>query len=158
MTARRELDPPVLDVLDLGQLKAEFAALPEPDTGSLVGRWDGTLVGSPAVVRHSRRLGSLTPLRGWCGKQFVDPHHVVNLVRADGVVREGLSGDVVLGSSRLDGRPAAVVVYRHTAPGPWKGLRGELRVLPGGDLLGMLLLQLGPVRLGPFPYRLHRSG
>ena len=151
------IDPLVLDVLTRDELRAEFARLPEPTTQSLVGRWDGTLVGTPSVVRRSRGAAALTPFHDWCGKEFTDAHHVVNLVRRGGMVRRSLAGDVVLGSSRLDGRPAAVVVYRHTARGPWRLFRGELRLMPDGDLLGMLMMPVGRLMIGPFPYRLTRG-
>lgn len=157
MTVVPDLDPATLRLLTVGELRARFAGLPEPETGALVGRWDGALVGRPSVVRRSRRLAAVTPLRHWCGKRFVDAHHVVNLLATDGTVRDGPAGEVVLGSSRLDGRPAAVVVYRHTMHGPWRGLRGELRLMPTGELLGMLLVHAGPLRLGPFPFLLRRA-
>ena len=56
-----------LSTLSMREARRVFSGLSAPQPGDLVGRWDGTMVGSPALRRLSRVIAACTPLRGWCG-------------------------------------------------------------------------------------------
>ena len=58
--------------------------------------------------------------------------------------------------------PAARLVwvadYSRTARPPVKWLRGEMRwMVPGGQVLGMLLVPVGRRVIGPFPFQMTRN-
>ena len=62
------------------------------------------------------------------------------------------------GGSLLDGRAALVADYSRTAAPPVKWLGGEMRwLVPGEQVLGMLVFPIGRRLLGPFPFQLTRS-
>ena len=135
-----------------------FSGLPAPQPGDLVGRWDGTMVGSPGLRRMSRVIAAFTPLRGWCGKQVEATGLVHNLVRRGDTTRQATDCWVSSSGSLLDGRAALVADYSRTARPPVKWLRGEMRwLVPDAQILGMLVFPIGRRVIGPFPFQLTRS-
>lgn len=136
-----------------------FAQLPAPDLPELAGRWDGVFIGRPSLRRATTVIAATSPLRGWCGKEIGQSGDVRNLVRRGGVIKESVAAVAGGGVSLLDGRPAVIVDYSRTAQPPVSWVRGELRWLkPGHEILGLLVFPLGKRRIGPFPFRLTRSG
>lgn len=135
-----------------------FSGLPVPEPGDLVGRWDGTMVGSPGLRLLNRATAVFTPLRGWCGKQVEATGLVHNLVRRSGITRLATDCWVSSGESLLDGRPALVADYSRTARPPVKWLRGEMRwLIPGEQILGVLIFPIGRRVIGPFPFEMTHS-
>lgn len=116
------------------------------------------MVGGSALVGLAKAVSLLTPFRGWCGKEFRSDGRVANLALRRGQVVPVQDGIASSGPSRLDGRPAAIVDYRHTAAVPTRWMRGEVRwVDPGSVAMGMLFLPIrSRIALGPFPYLLTR--
>jgi hypothetical protein len=147
-----------LGTLTMRGARRAFSGLPAPLPADLVGRWDGTMVGSPGLRRLSRAVAAFSPLRGWCGKQVEDTGLVHNLVRRGNATRPATDCWVSSGGSLLDGRAALVADYSRTAAPPLKWLRGEMRWLaPGEQILGMLVLPVGRRLIGPFPFQMTRS-
>lgn len=137
-----------------------FGGLAAAQPEDLLGRWDGRMLGGPALVGLAKAVALLTPFRAWCGKDFEAGGRVANLAMRHGRVTPVQDGITSSGTSRLDGLPAAIVDYRETAALPTRWMRGELRwVDPGSVAFGMLFLPVGShIALGPFPYLLTREG
>lgn len=136
-----------------------FAQLPAPDPEDLAGQWDGAFVGRPALRWLTAAIAAASPLRGWCGKEIGRSGEVRNLVRRGTAVERSAGARAARGLSLLDGEPAVIVDYSKTAKPPVSWLRGELRwARPGQEILGVLIFPLGKRHLGPFPFRLTRSG
>lgn len=138
--------------------RATFRALEVATPDQLLGRWDGRLLGGPALRGVARTVAVITPFRAWCGKEFRVGGRMTNLAMRHGRAMPVQEGITSAGPSRLDGRPAAIVEYGETAAVPTRWMRGEVRwVEPGAVALGMLFLPVGShVALGPFPYLLTR--
>ena len=135
-----------------------FSGLTAAEPGDMVGRWDGTMVGSRSLRLLNRATAVFTPLRGWCGKQVEGTGLVHNRVRRGGSTRLATDCWVSRGESLLDGRPAVVADYSRTAKPPVKWLRGEMRwLVPGEQILGVLLFPIGRRAIGPFPFQMTRS-
>jgi hypothetical protein len=136
-----------------------FAGLPAAKPEDMRGRWDGRMLGGPALIGLAKTVALLTPFRAWCGKDFHGGGRVTNLAMRHGRVTPVQDGITSFGRSRLDGQPAAIVGYRETAALPTRWMRGEMRwVDPGSVALGMLFMPFGShIALGPFPYLLTRS-
>lgn len=144
---------PLSDLTMRGARRA-FSGLLAPLPADLVGRWDGTMVGSRGLRRLSRAIAAFTPLRGWCGKHVEDAGLVHNLVRRGHSTQRATDCWVSSGGSLLDGRAALVVDYSRTAAPPLKWVRGEMRwLVPGEQILGMLVLPVGRRLIGPSPSR-----
>jgi hypothetical protein len=147
-----------LSALTMRGARRAFSGLPAPLPADLVGRWDGAMVGRPGLQRLSRAVAALGPLRGWCGKHVEDTGLVHNLVRRGGNITPATDCWVSSGGSLLDGRAALVADYSRTAAPPVKWLRGEMRwLVPGEQILGMLVLPVGRRLIGPFPFQMTRS-
>jgi hypothetical protein len=147
-----------LSTLSMREARRVFSGLSAPQPGDLVGRWDGTMVGSPGLRRLSRVIAACTPLRGWCGKHVENTGLVHNVVRRGQTIKPATDCWVSSGGSLLDGRAALVADYSRTARPPVKWLRGEMRwLVPGGQVLGMLLVPVGRRVIGPFPFQMTRS-
>ena len=147
-----------LSTLTMRGARHAFSGLPSPLPGDLVGRWDGTMVGSPGLRRLNRVIAAVTPLRGWCGKQVEASGLVHNLVRRGDTTKPATDCWVSSGGSLLDGRAALVADYSRTAAPPVKWLRGEMRwLIPGEQVLGMLVFPIGRRVIGPFPFQMTRS-
>ncbi len=147
-----------MDTWSMSAARRAFSGLPAPLPGDLVGRWDGTMVGSPGLQRLSRAIAALGPLRGWCGKQVQDSGLVHNLVRRRHTTQLATDCWVSSGGSLLDGRAALVVDYSRTAAPPLKWVRGEMRwLVPGEQVLGILVLPIGRRVIGPFPFQMTRT-
>lgn len=136
-----------------------FAQLAAPaDVQELVGRWDGVFLGRPRLRRLTAAIATVSPLRGWCGKEIGQSGDVHNLARRGDAIEESVGATAGRGLSLLDGQPAVIVDYSRTAKPPVSWVRGELRWLePGHDILGLLIFPLGKRYIGPFPFRLTRS-
>lgn len=136
-----------------------FAQLPAPEVAELAGRWEGAFAGRPGLRRLTAAIAAASPLRGWCGKEIDQSGEVRNLVRRGGAVKESVAAVARCGPSLLDGRPAVIVDYSMTARPPVSWVRGELRWLePGREILGVLIFPVSKHRIGPFPFRMARSG
>jgi hypothetical protein len=136
-----------------------FAQLSAPDLQELAGRWDGAFIGRPSLQRLTTAIAATGPLRAWCGKDIGPSGDVHNLVRRRGATKESVRAAAARGSSLLDGQPAVIVDYSKTAKPPVSWVRGELRWLrPGQEILGLLIFPLRKHPIGPFPFRLTRSG
>jgi hypothetical protein len=148
-----------LGTLSMSEARRVFSGLPAPQPGELVGRWDGTMVGRPGLRQLGRGIAAFTPLRGWCGKLVEDDGLVHNLVRRGTITKQATDCWVSSGGSLLDGRAALVADYSRTARPPVKWLRGEMRwLVPGVQVLGLLVFPVGRWVIGPFPFQMTRSG
>ena len=95
---------------------------PRPDKVATVGEIAEKMSAVDVVFVSEYRgltVGALAELRGALRTSGSEHKVYKNTLARRAAVD---TGDVVLASSRLDGRPAAVVVYRHTAPWPWRRL------------------------------------
>ena len=136
-----------------------FAQLSAPDLQELAGRWDGTFIGRPGLRRLTAAIAATGPLRGWCGKEISKSGDMHNLVRRGGATKKSVAATATRAPSLLDGQPAVIVDYSKTAKPPVSWVRGELRWLrPGQEILGLLIFPVGKRHIGPFPFRLTRSG
>ena len=136
-----------------------FAQLSAPEVPELAGRRDGAFAGRPGLRRLTAAIATASPLRGWCGKEIDRSGDVRNLVRRGGAIEKSVAAVAGRGVSLLDGRPAVIVDYSRTAKPPVSWVRGELRWLePGHEILGVLIFPLGKRWIGPFPFRMARSG
>ena len=136
---------------------AVFAQLAAPETEELPGRWNGEFVGRTVLAATARAIAAVTPLRGWCGKHVSDRETLRNLVRRGDGVHESVAAELSRGRSRFDDEPVIAVSYRKTARPPVSFCQAELRwLVPGEELLGLLSIVLGPLAVGPFPFRLQR--
>ncbi len=138
------------------EARRAFERAPVARFDDLVGRWDGEMAGRASLRRLTLAMNALTPLRGWCGKEFEGSGMVRNLVRRDGGVQQSVSAAAGDGVSLVDGRPAVVVDYSGARP-PVRWVRGELRWLtPGSEVLGVLLFPVSGRFVGPLPFTMVR--
>lgn len=128
----------------------QWSDLPAPTLDDLVGTWKAEFV---PPLRHIAPVGlGLIGLPRWYGKRFMKQGagglSGINLVRSRGTeeLRETLPMEATHGHSNADGRPAIVVSYASTAPRPWRWVRDEFRILPGGSWLGLSFATVAPVR------------
>lgn len=135
-----------------------FEQLSVPDVGDLAGCWQGAFVGRPGLRWLVQVLAAGTPLRRWCGKEIRPSGEIRNLVHRHTRIEKSVAAIAVPGVSILDGRPAVVVDYKHTAKPPVSWARGELRWWsPGSEVLGVLLFPVDEHIIGPFPFQMTRQ-
>ncbi len=150
--------PPQLSTLSMREARRAFAGLDAPQPGDLVGRWDGTMVGNARLRLLNRMVGGLTPMRGWCGKQVEAGGLTHNLVCRGATTMPATDCWSSSGESLLDGRAALVADYSRTARPPVRWIRGEMRwLVPGNQVLGVLVLPMGRWVIGPFPFQMTRA-
>ena len=150
--------PQQLSTLSMRGVRHAFGRLPAPQPGDLVGRWDGTMVGNARLRLLNRMISALGPMRGWCGKQIEAGGLAHNLVRRGATSRRATDCWVSSGESLLDGRAALVADYSRTARPPLKWIRGEMRwLVPGTQVLGVLVLPVGGRIIGPFSFQMTRA-
>lgn len=139
----------------LADFPALFAALPAPE--ALVGTFRAEFTG-PWWLRTVAGPG-LWPLGlgGWWGKQFAADGSGMNLVRRGGRLQAIFPVHLIYTHSLLDGQSCLAVRYLPECPFPWPYVVDELRWLDTATLLGMTLVDAGPLRRLPLPFLLHRS-
>jgi hypothetical protein len=133
-----------------------FASLAPPARGSLLGRFQGQLVG-PAWFRHGAPLLlAVLGMRGWWGKEFGAEGRGVNLVRR----RTGLRPSVPLvlreAPSHVDGRKGVRVEYPPGCAWHWRLIVDELRWWDDETVLAMSHVELPLLRRLTLPFVLHR--
>jgi len=133
-----------------------FAVLPAAAPEELRGRFDAVAIGPRWYRAAFRVLLALGGLRGWIGKEFDPDGAGVNLCRRGRrTVRRSRLQRIGLGASSQDGRPALLLRYRDRSP--LRLVHDELRQHPGGLLLGLTYLGLGPLRRVTLPFAIARG-
>jgi hypothetical protein len=147
----------MLDGRPFSSFRPLFAGLPSPPLDSLHGVYRGVFTG-PAWLRAlappSLALGGLG---GWWGKDFLGGGAGLNLAQRGGKLVRLFPFRLVECASLIDDRQGIAVQYTSACPFPWPHVRDELRTLDGTTLLGMSVIDLGPLRRLAFPFLLIRD-
>lgn len=142
-----------LNQLSLAAIRKWFKTLDPPAPTSLRGYYRGQFVGPGWLRATWGPLLAITGLGGWWGKDF-DRDGAINLVLRKGQYRRIFPMHFTQQTSFLDGRPGLALRYRSDNPFPWPIILDELRVIDGETLLGMSLVDFGPLRGQAFPFTL----
>ena len=147
----------------MGSLQQAFHDTGAPALSSLQGRYEATLAGPTWFRGPALMVVHRTGMPGWWGKEFaLDDSGTAlegrNLVRVGDALHASLPMHAVLGSSRIDRRPALVLTYGSTAPLPWRRVTDEVRPLGNGILIGLSFGLLVPPGGSPFLLRPDPSG
>jgi hypothetical protein len=159
------IDPGTVDLGSMSALRQAFLSAPDPTLADLVGTHEGEFIGPGWLRAAGPVMTRLGRMPGWCGKRFAPAEGGpteggtadlvgVNLVRSGGQVSDSVPIKAAIGPSRLDGRPALIVVYPVDAPFPWPRVTDELRPFGDGVLLGMTFgIPASPPHGAPFLLR-----
>lgn len=147
----------IRDNASLAELARLFSTLEAPTDTQCRGFFRARFVGPGWLRRIAPASVSLMGLPGWIGKRFLSSEHAVNVLRQGNDTRDAIPMAIQRESSRIDGRPVLALVYKPPdSPWPLSWLRDELRVLDGGSLLGMTLVDKPLLRHMAFPFLLER--
>lgn len=138
--------------MSLAAIRCQFGLLDPPASDSLHGLYRGVFVGPGWLLRLWPPLLALTGLGGWWGKEFDDGHHALNLVVRQGRYQRIFPMYPVRQVSYLDRRPGLALRYQKGNPFPWPLIIDELRRIDAQHILGMTLVDLGPLRRLAFPF------
>lgn len=133
--------------------REKYVSLESPEV--LEGVWQGEPLG-PGWFRTLAGPGlGLGGLGGWWGKSFDGKGRIDNLVQGKGTLRRTLSGEVRPAASLVDGKPCLRIAYPKGSRLPWPWIVDELRRVDKGELLGMMVLNIGWLPHLAFPFALH---
>ena len=119
------------------------------------GVWRGRPVGPGWFVTLAGPALAIGGLGGWWGKAFDGQGGIDNLLERGGALRRTLPGRVQEAASLLDGRPCQRIAYPKGSRLPWVWVVDELRQVGEGELLGMMVLNIGWLPRLAFPFTLH---
>ncbi len=136
----------------LSAFPALFARLDAPQ--ALSGTYRAAFTG-PGWLRRIAPPG-LWPLGlgGWWGKQFAADGSGMNLVLRGGELQRIFPIRLVPAQSLLDGKPCLSVRYEPECPFPWPHVVDDLRRLDEHTLLGMTMINAGPLHRLALPFLL----
>ena len=132
-----------------------FLTLPLPEDGGLTGIFRAEFVGPSWLRATAPPALALGGLGGWWGKQFDGAGRGMNIVRRDGALSHTMPVALSVADSLVDRRPCLKVTYPTGSPIPWPLVVDELRFLDDDTLLGLTILNAGPLRRVAFPFLLH---
>ena len=132
--------------------KEKFASLDPPE--ALAGVWRGKPVGPGWFVTLAGPGLAIGGLGGWWGKDFDGQGGIDNLLERGGEFRRALPGKVQRAGSLVDGKPCLRIVYPKGSRLPWTWIVDELRQVGDGELLGMMVLNIGWLPHLAFPFSL----
>lgn len=138
--------------MSLIAIRRLFFTLDPPERGSLRGVFRGIFVGPAWLRKMWGPLLVATGLGGWWGKEFDAQGNAINLVFRKGRYEGRFPMLIVQQTSRLDRKPGVEMHYRAENPFPWPFIVDELRRIDPGMLLGMTLVDIGPLRRLAFPF------
>lgn len=133
--------------------RERFALLDPPET--LEGVWQGEPVGPGWFRTLAGPSLAIGGLGGWWGKEFDGQGGIDNILERKDAFRRTLRGEVQRADSLVDGRPCLRIVYAAGSRLPWIWIVDELRQVGEGELLGMMVLNIGWLPHVAFPFALH---
>jgi hypothetical protein len=142
-----------MDGKSFRDFRERFDTLEPPEV--LRGVWQGEPVGPGwfrIVAGPSLVIGGLG---GWWGKAFDGQGGIDNVVERWGALRRTLPAEVRQAASLVDGKPCLRIAYPKGSRLPWPWIVDELRRIDEGELLGLMVLNIGWLPHLAFPFRLH---
>jgi hypothetical protein len=141
-----------LNHISLGEIRRLFSQLDPPEHSSLRGIFRGHFVGPAWFRKLGGPLLTVTGLGGWWGKDFDPQGKAVNLVLRNGAYKRIFPMYIVQQESCLDRKPGLALRYQADNPFPWPMILDELRRVDASLVLGMTLVDVGPLRRLPLPF------
>ena len=138
--------------LGLFDFPAYFSTLDAPQPGSLRGLYRGYFVGPAWFRKLARPLLTITGMGDWRGKFIDSQGKILNLVQNGEVLVSKLPMELVEQDSLIDGKPGVTLRYEASNPLPWPWVIDEMRRIQADWVLGMTILQRGPLRQFPLPF------
>jgi hypothetical protein len=140
----------------LESLRRLFPMLAPPEPGALDGVYRAQLTGPSWWQQLSKIVLAPAGLGGWWGKEFDGQGNGKNIVSRGESLERVLPMEVVETISLVDGRQGISLRYPPGSRFPWTWCVDELRQIDEGTLLGMMVVNVGPLRKLAFPFILHR--
>jgi hypothetical protein len=141
-----------LNQLSLTDFPEYFSSLEVPEPGSLPGLYKGYFIGPTWLRKLAKPLLVITGMGDWRGKS-IDPHgNIINLVSTKRGLERKLPMKVIEQTSLIDGKPGIAFSYDASNPYPWPWVIDEMRSIGENWVLGMTLIQWGPLVRLPLPF------
>ena len=149
-----------MDANDLEQYRGKpypyfrglFSGLQPPSAGELKGTYRASFTGPLLLRKTAGPAIALGGMPGWWGKDFTGDGRGVNLLkRREGLLRV-FPFTLEQAVSLVDSKPGLAVRYNSSCPFPWNHVLDELRWLGESYLLGMTVIDAGPLRKLAFPF------
>jgi hypothetical protein len=131
-----------------------FSTLRVPNPASLRGFYKGYFVGPTWLRKLAKPLLTITGMGDWRGKFFDHERNIINLVASKGNLERKLPMKLVEQESLIDGKPGIVLSYAANNPFPWPWVIDEMRDIQEDLVLGMTIIQRGPLTRLPLPFLL----
>lgn len=141
-----------LNQLSLREIRQLFKTLVPPEANSLRGLQRGLFVGPGWLQRLWGPTLAISGLGNWWGKDFDDKGKAVNLVRRKGLIERRFPMYLVEHVSYMDGQLGLALRYQSGNPFPWPLIVDELRRVDETTVMGMTLVDFGPLRRLAFPF------
>jgi hypothetical protein len=138
--------------MSLAQIRQLFTQLDPPEHASLRGIFRGLFIGPAWFQKLGGPLLAVTGLGGWWGKDFDPEGRAINLVLRKGRYERIFPMFIVQQASHLDRKPGLALRYQADNPFPWPLILDELRRVDAVLVLGMTLVDVGPLRRLPLPF------
>jgi hypothetical protein len=138
--------------MSLTQIRRLFTQLDPPEHASLRGIFRGLFIGPAWFRKLGGPLLAVTGLGGWWGKDFDPDGKAINLVLRKGHYERIFPMYIVQQASHLDRKPGLALRYQADNPFPWPLILDELRRVDAVLVLGMTLVDVGPLRRLPLPF------
>jgi hypothetical protein len=145
-----------MNLNSLGGLREWFGTLEPPDPHALRGVYQAEFVGPAWLRRMAGPTLGMAGLKGWWGKVFDPDKKAENIVARGDALLRALPMELQERESQVDGRPGVVLTYPPGSPFPWRWVVDELRQAGERQLLGLSMVNVGPLRNLTFPFLLHR--
>ena len=134
-----------------------FITLPQPTNAGLDGIFRAEFVGPGWLRATAPTALVLGGLGGWWGKQFDGAGRGMNIVHRGSTLAHTMPVALAVSHSLVDRRPCLKVTYPPSSPFPWPLAMDELRFLDDNTLLGLTIINAGPLRRVAFPFLLHKT-
>jgi len=126
-----------LNSLSLSKIGKLFYTLSPIDVSELNALYRAEFIGPLWLRITAGPALSLTGLRGWWGKEFVESTIAYNLVATDSGRIPKLQMAIGMAPSPFDGKRTVQLTYSFDAPIPWRYVTDELRWLDERRILAM---------------------
>ena len=141
-----------LNHLSLFDFPEYFSSLEAPNRESLRGLYRGYFVGPTWLRKLVKPLLVITNMGDWRGKSIDAQGKIINLVATKKGIERKLPMRLVEQDSLIDGKPGIAFSYEVFNPLPWPWMIDEMRSIQPDLVLGMTILQWGPLRRLPLPF------
>ena len=141
-----------LNRLSLFEFPEYFSSLEVPNPDSLRGLYKGYFVGPTWLRKMAVPLLVITGMGDWRGKSIDPGGKIINLVSTRKGLKCKMPMKMVEQDSLIDGKLGLALSYSASNPFPWPRVIDELRSIQPNLLLGMTIIQVGPLRRLPLPF------